>query len=108
MKRRAFVKAMAAGAAVPVAALGDDQEFHYAVDPTHPEVLPVIRFIGDLGEPVKAMTVFRDSVIIVTEYGKVFRVTMEDMEIIELGHTDWADGPPTEWIPFMKESDRRF
>lgn len=104
MKRRKFIQAMAAGAAVPVSALGDDQEVAYAVDPGHPEVLPVIQLIGNLGEPIKAMTVFRESVIIVTEYGKVYRMTMEDLDIYKIGSV--ADGPPTEWPKFY--DDRRF
>lgn len=107
MKRRAFVKAMAAGAAVPVAALGDDQEIPYAVDPGHPEVMPVIKLIGNLGEPVKAMTVFRDSVIIVTEYGKVYQVTMEDLVIHKVGDGPLLHGPPTEWPEFYT-NHRRF
>ena len=79
MKRRAVLQAIAAGASVPVSALGFEQEVPYAVDPSHPEVMPVIRLIGDLGEPVKAMTVFRDSVIVITEYGKAYQITMEDL-----------------------------
>lgn len=104
MKRRAFVKAMAAGAAVPVAALGDDQEFHYAVDPTHPEVLPVIKLIGELDGPVFHMTVFRDSVIAITEYGSVYQITM--MDDLAIHKVREADGPPTEWPKFY--DDRRF
>jgi len=100
---------MAAGAAVPISALGDDQEIPYAVDPGHPEVMPVIQLIGNLGEPVKAMVVFRDSVIVTTEYGRVYQITMEDLEIRKVGYTDQAaDGPPTEWREFMKASDRRY
>lgn len=106
MKRRKFIQSIAAGAAVPISALGDDQEIPYAVDPSHPEVMPVIQLIGNLGEPVKAMTVFRDAVIVVTEYGKVYRITMEDMEIHKIGDTKWADGPPTEWPKFY--DDQRF
>ena len=113
MKRRKFIKAMAAGAAVPVAALGDDQEVPYAVDPGHPEMMPVIQLIGNLGEPIKAMTVFRESVIIVTEYGKVYRMT-DDLNMHQIGFTvehrihesDLADGPPTEWPKFY--DDQRF
>jgi hypothetical protein len=106
MKRRKFIQSMAAGAAVPISALGDDQEVPYAVDPGHAEVMPVLQLIGDLGEPVKAMTVFRDSVIIVTEYGKVYRITMEDLVIHKIGWT--GAGPPIKWPEFMEPSDRRF
>jgi len=113
MKRRKFIQAIAAGAAVPVSALGEDQEIPYAVDPSHPEVRPVIQLIGNLGEPIKAMTVFRESVIIVTEYGKVYRMT-DDLDFHQIGFTvehrihesDLADGPPTEWRKFY--DDRRF
>ena len=96
MKRRKFIQAMAAGAAMPVSSLGEDQKVPYVVDPGHPEVMPVIQLIGDLGEPIKTMTVFRDSVIIITEYGKVYQITMEDLVIHKV-----QDGPPTKWLPFM-------
>ena len=105
MKRRKFIQAMAAGAAVPVSALGDEQSVPYAVDPSHPEVMPVIQLIGDLGEPIFHMTVFRDSVIAITEYGKVYQITMEDLVIHKVRE---ADGPPTEWLPFITTDDRRF
>lgn len=101
MKRRKFIQSMAAGAAVPISALGDDQEIPYAVDPGHPEVMPVIKLIGDLRAPVKTMTVFRDSVIVITEYGEVYQITMEDFVIHKV-----ADGPPTEWRKLY--DDRRF
>ena len=84
MNRRNLLKFLAAGAAVPVTALGDDQNITYEVDPSHPAMRPVIREVANfnalVGDKISCMTVFRDTLIFATERGTIFQMSFRDLE----------------------------